>query len=63
MQPELKKKVLWTNETKNSLYQSDDKSKVRRKEAAVQDPKHYTLSRKHGGGVMAWACTAATGTG
>lgn len=56
--------VLWTNETKDNLYQSDAKSKVQRKEGAVQDPKHYTLSGKHGGGgVMAWACTSATGTG
>ena len=41
---------------------------VRRKfgdeKGTAQDPKHTSSSVKHGGGgVMAWACMAATGTG
>ena len=63
-QPQFWKKVLWTDETKMNLYQSDGKKKVWRREGTAQDPKHTTSSVKHsGGGVMAWACMAAEGTG
>lgn len=58
------KKVLWTDETKINMYQSDGKRKVWRKKRHAHDPKHTTSSVKHGGGgVMAWACMAASGTG
>ena len=57
-------KVLWTDETKINLYQSDGNVKVWRKEGTVYDPKHTTSSVKHGGGsVMAWACMDASETG
>uniref|UniRef100_A0A3B1IQX0 Transposase Tc1-like domain-containing protein n=1 Tax=Astyanax mexicanus TaxID=7994 RepID=A0A3B1IQX0_ASTMX len=56
--------VLWTDETKINLYQSDGKAKVWRKKGTAQDPRHTSSSVKHGGGnVMAWACMAASGTG
>ncbi len=56
--------ILWTDETKINLYQSDGKRRVWRRKGTVHDPKHTTSSVKHGGGsVMAWACMAACGTG
>uniref|UniRef100_A0A8C5Q1T4 Transposase n=1 Tax=Leptobrachium leishanense TaxID=445787 RepID=A0A8C5Q1T4_9ANUR len=57
-------KILWTDETKINLYQSDGKRRVWRRKGTAHDPKHTTSSVKHGGGsVMAWACMAANGTG
>ena len=57
-------KVLWTDETKINLYQSDGKAHVWRKKGSANDPKHTSSSVKHGGGnVMFWACMAASGTG
>ena len=56
--------ILWTDETKINLYQSDGKRRVWRRKGTAHDPKHTTSSVKHGGGsVMAWACMAANGTG
>ncbi len=56
--------ILWTDETKINLYQSDGKRRVWRRKETAHDPKHTTSSVKHGGGsVMAWACMAASGTG
>ncbi len=56
--------ILWTDETKINLYQSDGKRRVWRRKVTAHDPKHTTSSVKHGGGsVMAWACMAASGTG
>ena len=56
--------ILWTDETKINLYQSDGKRKVLRRKGTAHDPKHTTSSVKHGGGsVMAWACMAANRTG
>ncbi len=52
--------ILWTDETKINLYQSDGKRRVWRRKGTAHDPKHTTSSVKHGGGsVMAWACMAA----
>ncbi len=49
--------ILWTDETKINLYQSDGKRRVWRRKGTAHDPKHTTSSVKHGGGsVMAWAC-------
>uniref|UniRef100_A0A8C5MJ28 Transposase n=1 Tax=Leptobrachium leishanense TaxID=445787 RepID=A0A8C5MJ28_9ANUR len=57
-------KILWTDETKINLYQSDGKSRVWRRKGTAHDPMHTTSSVKHGGGsVMASACMAANGTG
>uniref|UniRef100_A0A8C5LTA8 Transposase n=1 Tax=Leptobrachium leishanense TaxID=445787 RepID=A0A8C5LTA8_9ANUR len=58
-------KILWTDETKINLYQSDGKRRVWRRKGTAHDPKHTTSSVKRGGGgsVMAWACMAANGTG
>ncbi len=56
--------ILWTDETKINLYQSDGKRRVWRRKGTAHDPKHTTSSVKNGGGsVMAWACMAASGTG
>ena len=56
--------VLWTDETKINLYQSDGKAELWRKKGSAHDPKHTSSSVKHGGGsVMAWACMAASGVG
>jgi len=50
--------VFWTDEIKMNLHQSDGKKKVQ------SSPKQSSSSVKHGGGgVMVWACMAATGTG
>ncbi len=47
-----------------NLYLSDGKAKLWRKKGTANDPKHTASSVKHGGGgVMAWACMAASGTG
>ena len=51
-QPQFWKKVSWTDEMKINIYQSDGKSKVWRRKETAQDPKHTTLSVKHGGGVL-----------
>ena len=57
-------KVLWTDETKINLYQSDGKANVWRKKGSAHDTKHTSSSVKHGGGnVMASACMASSGTG
>ncbi len=46
--------ILWTDETKINLYQSDGKRRVWRRKGTAHDPKHTTSSVKHGGGsVMA----------
>ncbi len=42
--------ILWTDETKINLYQSDGKRRVWRRKGAAHDPKHTTSSVKHGGG-------------
>uniref|UniRef100_A0AAX7V033 Transposase Tc1-like domain-containing protein n=1 Tax=Astatotilapia calliptera TaxID=8154 RepID=A0AAX7V033_ASTCA len=56
--------ILWTDETKINLYQSDGKTRVWRTKGTAHDPKHTTSSVKHGGvSVMAWACMAASRTG
>ncbi len=58
--PKFWDKVLWTDETKINLYQSE----VWRKKGSAHDPKHTSSSVKHSGGnVMAWACMASSGTG
>uniref|UniRef100_A0A8C6NVL2 Transposase Tc1-like domain-containing protein n=1 Tax=Nothobranchius furzeri TaxID=105023 RepID=A0A8C6NVL2_NOTFU len=55
--------ILWTDETKINLYQSDGKRRVWRRKGTAHDPKHTTSSVKHGAGsVMVWACMAASGT-
>ncbi len=47
-----------------NLYLSDGKTKVWRKKGTVNDPKHTASSVKHGGGgVMACAYMAVSGTG
>lgn len=52
-------KVLWTDEPKINLYQSDGKAKW-----STYEPKHRRSSFKHGGSiVLPWACMAASGTG
>lgn len=57
-------KVLWTDETKLNMFQSDGKCTVWRESGKASAPKNTTASVKHGGGsVMAWACFSAQGTG
>ncbi len=47
-----------------NLYLSDWKAKVWREKGTAKDHNHTALSVKHGGGgVMAWACMAVSGTG
>ncbi len=47
-----------------NLYLSDVKAKMWRKKGTANNPKQTASSVKHGGGgVMAWACMAASGTG
>ena len=56
-------KVVWTDETKINLDQSDEKDKVWRKKGSAHDS-HTSSSVKHGGrSVMAWACMATSGVG
>lgn len=58
------KKVLWADETKSNLYQSDGKAKMWRKKGSAYHPRHTTSSVKQGGdSVLAWACMAASRTG
>ncbi len=42
--------ILWTDETKINLYQSDRKRRVWRRKGTAHDPKHTTSLVKHGGG-------------
>ncbi len=52
------------DETKINLYLSMRKQKCGEKNGTANDPKHTASSVKHGGGgVMAWACMAVSGTG
>ncbi len=52
------------DETKINLYLSMRKQKYGEKKGTANDPKHIASSVKHGGGgVMAWACMAVSGTG
>ncbi len=47
-----------------NLYLSDGKAKMWRKTGTANDPKHTASSVKNGGGgVITWACMAASGTG
>uniref|UniRef100_A0AAQ4QMS3 Transposase Tc1-like domain-containing protein n=1 Tax=Gasterosteus aculeatus aculeatus TaxID=481459 RepID=A0AAQ4QMS3_GASAC len=58
------KNILWADETQINLYQNDGKRRVWRRRGTAHDPKHTSSSVKHGGGgVMAWPCMAANGTG
>ena len=43
-------KVLWTDEAKINLYQSDGEAKGWRKKGSAHDPKNTSSSVKHGGG-------------
>lgn len=57
-------KVLWTDETKINMFQSDGKCTVWRKQGKGLHPSNTSASVKHdGGNVMAWACMAAKGPG
>ena len=50
-------KVLWTDETKINMFQSDGNATVWRPKGKADDPKYTSATVKHGGGnVMAWAC-------
>ncbi len=56
--------VFMDDETKINLYLSMRKQKCGEKKGTANDPKHIASSIKHGGGgVMAWACMAVSGTG
>ena len=57
-------KILWTDETKINMFQSDGRCTVWRPRNKAEDPKYTSASVKHGGGsVMAWACISAKGPG
>lgn len=57
-------KVLWTDETKINMFQSDGNATVWRPKGKAHDPKYTSATVKHGGGnVMAWACMSAKGPG
>ncbi len=56
-------KVLWTDETKINLYQSDGKAKVWRKKDLLMIPNIQAHLKHSGGNIMAWACIASSGTG
>lgn len=53
--------ILWTDETKINLFQSDGKAKVWRRKGTAYDPKHTSSSVICN--VMVWACMATSGTG
>ena len=54
-------KVLWADETKMNLYKRDGNPKVWREKGSAHDPKRTSSPVKRvGGGVMAWARTAAS---
>lgn len=57
--------ILWTDETKINLHQSDWKRRVWRRKGTAHNPKHTTSSVKYDGdcSVMEWECMAAHGTG
>ena len=48
------KSILWTDETKINLYQSDVKCKVWRRANTADDPRNTNSSVKHGGGNVIW---------
>jgi transposase len=58
------KKVLWSDETKVKLFESDGKTYVWRKPGEAHSEKNLVPTVKHGGGgVMVWGCMAAAGVG
>ncbi len=57
------KLCLWTDETWTFIWVMG-KQRCGGKKGTANDPKHTASSVKHGGGgVMAWACMAVSGTG
>lgn len=58
------KNVLWTDETKITLYGSDGKKYIRRPKNKEFDPKYTESTRKYGGGsIMIWGCFSWHGVG
>uniref|UniRef100_A0A8C9ZJ07 Transposase n=1 Tax=Sander lucioperca TaxID=283035 RepID=A0A8C9ZJ07_SANLU len=58
------KKVLWSDETKITLFGNNAKRYVWRKSNTAHHPEHTIPTVKHGGGsIMVWACFSSAGTG
>ena len=56
--------VLWTDQTKVEMFGLDAQQHVWRKPNTANQHKHLIPTVKHGGGgLMIWACSAATGPG
>lgn len=57
-------KVIWTDETKINMFQSDGAGTVWRPSGKADDPRYTTPTVKYGGGnIMAWACISSRGPG
>lgn len=57
-------KVIWTDECKFNMCQSDRMKRVYRKKGQAMNPKYIIPTVKHGGGSnMAWGCMASSGVG
>ena len=57
-------KVIWSDESKFNLCQSDRSKRVYRKKNTSLDPKHLISTLKHGGGnIMVWGCMSSAGAG
>ena len=57
-------KVLWSDETKNELFDHTDSRYVWRKSGEVYKEKHTIPTVKHrGGNILLWGCFSSNGTG
>lgn len=60
----IRNSVFWTDKTKVEMFGHNAQGHLQRNPDTAYQPKHVIPADKHGdGGMMSWACLAATGPG